>query len=197
MSRENVEIVTRIVASFNAGDLVAASELFHADAEWRDLSHAPDTPEDLVGIEEILAAADQWAQAFDHFGAEVYEYIDAHPWVAAFARDEFPSQLLDPQVEYVNPVGAVEEGTRRGVPAFRGAVEKVSEGWATWQMEPEQLTAIGCQVAVVVRYRARGRTSGVELEGRESALLTLRNGKVTRYAWFHGPGDALSAVTTF
>jgi hypothetical protein len=37
----------------------------------------------------------------------------------------------------------------------------------------------------------------VELEGRESALLTLRNGKVTRYAWFHGPGDALSAVTTF
>lgn len=86
MSRENLEIVTRIMASFNAGDLVAASELFHADAEWRDLSHAPDTPEDLVGIQAILAVADQWAQAFDQFGAEVYEYIDAHPWVICDTR---------------------------------------------------------------------------------------------------------------
>jgi ketosteroid isomerase-like protein len=113
---------------------------------------------------------------------------------AAFARDEFPTELLDPEVEYVNPVGAVEEGTRRGVPAFRDAVEKLLEGWATWQMEPEQLTAVGCQVAVVVLYRARGRTSGVELEGRESALFTLRNGRVARYAWFHDPGDALSSA---
>ena len=79
-------------------------------------------------------------------------------------------------------------------PRFRGAVEKVFEGWATWDMEPEQLVAVRNQVAVVVRYRARGRTSGVELEGRESALFTLRAGKVVRYEWFHDPGEALSAA---
>jgi ketosteroid isomerase-like protein len=112
----------------------------------------------------------------------------------AFARDEFPVEVIDPEIEYVNPIGAVEEGTRHGLIAFRGAVEKVLEGWATWHMEPEQFTAMGQQVAVVVRYRARGRTSGVELEGRESALLTLRNGKVVRYEWFHEPGDALRAA---
>jgi ketosteroid isomerase-like protein len=112
----------------------------------------------------------------------------------ALARDEFPLEFIDPLVEYVNPDGAVEPGTRRGIPALRRAVEKVFEGWANWAMEPEQLVAVDNQVAVVVKYRARGRTSGVELEGRESALFTLRGGRVVRYEWFHEPGDALSAA---
>jgi ketosteroid isomerase-like protein len=86
MSQENVEIVRRIIASFNAGDMVAVAELFHPAAEWRDLSHAPDTPEVLVGVEAIIAAGGQWAQVFDEFSAEVYEYIDAHPWVVCDTR---------------------------------------------------------------------------------------------------------------
>jgi ketosteroid isomerase-like protein len=112
----------------------------------------------------------------------------------AFARGEFPVDLIDPEVEYINPVGAVEPGTRQGISAFQRAVEAVLEGWETWQMEPEQFIAMGDQVAVVVRYRARGRTSGIELEGRESARLTLRDRKVVRYEWFHDPGDAFRAA---
>src|SRR6476660_2821740 len=90
----------------------------------------------------------------------------------AFARKEFPVEVIDPEFEYVNPSGAVEEGTRHGVTAFRKAVEQVFVGWATWHIDPEQFTAVENQVAVVLGYRARGRTSGVELEGRESALWT-------------------------
>jgi ketosteroid isomerase-like protein len=115
---------------------------------------------------------------------------------AAWERDGFPtpSELLDPEIEYVNPAGAVEPGTRRGLEAFHRAVQKVLEGWETWQMEPEAFESAGDQVAVVVRYRARGRESGVEMEGRESALWTLRDGRVVRYAWFHGPADAFEAA---
>ena len=115
---------------------------------------------------------------------------------AAWSGDELPgpTELMDPEIEYVNPDRAVEPGTRRGLAAFSRAVEKVFEGWETWQMEPEQFRAVGDQVAVVVRYRARGRGSGVEVEGRESALWTVRDGKVVRYAWFHGPADALEAA---
>jgi ketosteroid isomerase-like protein len=115
---------------------------------------------------------------------------------AAWERDGFPtpSELLDPEIEYVNPAGAVEPGTRRGLEAFHRAVQKVLEGWETWQMEPEAFESAGDQVAVVVRYRARGRESGVEVEGRESALWTLRDGRVVRYAWFHGPADAFEAA---
>jgi ketosteroid isomerase-like protein len=114
----------------------------------------------------------------------------------AWARDEFPGpvELMDPEIEYVNPAGAVEPGTRRGLAAFKRAVDNIFEGWETWEMEAERFRAVGDQVAVVVRYRARGRGSGVEVEGRESALWTLRDGKVTRYAWFHEPADALEAA---
>ena len=59
---------------------------------------------------------------------------------------------------------------------------------------PEQFKAVADQVAVVVRYRARGRGSGVEVEGRESALWTVRDGQVVRYAWFHEPAAALDAA---
>ena len=61
-------------------------------------------------------------------------------------------------------------------------------------VEPEQFRTAGDQVAVVLRYRARGRGSGVEMEGRESALWTVRDGKVARYAWFHKPTEALEAA---
>ena len=114
----------------------------------------------------------------------------------AWARDDLPGpvELMDSEIEYVNPVRAVEPGTRRGLTAFKAAVEGAFEGWETWQIELEKLTVVGDQVAVVVRYRARWRESGVEVEVRESALWTLRAGKVWRYAWFHEPGDALEAA---
>lgn len=114
----------------------------------------------------------------------------------AWARNEIPGpeERFDPEVEYVNPGGAIEPGTRTGLAAFREATEKVFESWAEWRMEPEEFRAVGDQVAVVVGYRARGRTSGVEVEGRESALWTLRDGKVVRYEWFHTPEGAFEAV---
>ena len=114
----------------------------------------------------------------------------------AWNNDELPGpvELMDPEIEYVNPVRAVEPGTRHGLAAFGRAVEKVFEGWETWQIEPEQLTPVADQVAVLVRYRVRVRGSSAEVEARESALWTLLDGKVVRYAWFHEPGDALEAA---
>jgi len=114
----------------------------------------------------------------------------------AWARDDLPGpvELMDPEIEYVNPTRAVEPGTRRGLSAFKTAVERVFEGYETWQIELEEFRAVGDQVAVVVRYRARWRESGVQVEVRESALWTLRDGRVSQYAWFHEPADALEAA---
>jgi len=80
VSRENVEFVRRVYA-LETGDVEGLIELYHEDAEWRDLQHAPDTPEVVRGKAAILALWTQWMEVFDDFTVEVYEYIDAHPWV--------------------------------------------------------------------------------------------------------------------
>jgi ketosteroid isomerase-like protein len=105
-----------------------------------------------------------------------------------------PAELLDPEIEYVNPAGAVEPGTRRGLASFARAVERTREGWDAWDMQLERLEEAGDRAAALVHYRARGRGSGIELEGRESALWTIRDGKVVRYEWFHDPEDAFDEL---
>jgi ketosteroid isomerase-like protein len=112
----------------------------------------------------------------------------------ALARGEFPAELFDAKVEYVNPEGAVEPGTRHGLEELRQAIEKLAEGWERWEMEADSYEAAGECVAVSVRYRARGRSSGLEIEGRESALWTLSAGKVVRYEWFQEQAGALEAL---
>ena len=114
----------------------------------------------------------------------------------AWARDDLPGPagLLDAQIEYVNPPDAVEAGTRQGLAAFSRAVHNQFAGLETWQIELERFIPAGERVAVVVRYRVRWRASGVDVEAYESALWTVRDGKVVRYEWFHGPNDALEAV---
>ena len=114
----------------------------------------------------------------------------------AWARDDLPgpAHLFDAQIEYVNPPEAVEPGTRYGLAAFSRAVRDAFEGWETWQIEPERFIPAGERVAVVVRYRAHWRASGVDVGAHESALWTVRDGKVVRYEWFHGPNDALEAA---
>jgi ketosteroid isomerase-like protein len=115
---------------------------------------------------------------------------------AAWDRGEVPgpADLLDDAIEYVNPPDALEPGTRRGLGEFSAAVGRVFEGWESWKMQPEEMTAVGDEVAVRVSYRARGRASGVEVEGRESALWTVKDGRAVRYAWFHGEADAANAL---
>ena len=114
----------------------------------------------------------------------------------AWSHGEIPGpvELLDPEIEYVNPSGAIEPGTRRGLSEFTRAVEKVFEAWEYWRADPERIEAVGDRIVAVVQYRARGRGSGVEIRGSESALWTFRDGKVIRYEWFLEPADAFSAL---
>ena len=86
MSDENVQVIRGLNALVNAGRGAAAVKLFHPEAEFCDLAHAPDTPEVLHGVDAILAAFEQWTQVFDEFEAEIYEYVDADPWVICDTR---------------------------------------------------------------------------------------------------------------
>jgi ketosteroid isomerase-like protein len=86
MSQENVDVMRRANALFNAGDWDALIGLYHHDVELRDLQHAPDVPEVVRGPAALDFVVATWSEVYDEFKAEVYEYIDADPWVICDTR---------------------------------------------------------------------------------------------------------------
>ena len=86
MSQENVEVVRSFMASPNDGDWDTMFVWFALDVELRDLGHAPDAPEVLKGREAIRRVVAGWIETYDEFRTEVYEYVDADPWVICDTR---------------------------------------------------------------------------------------------------------------
>jgi ketosteroid isomerase-like protein len=86
MSQENLEVMRRANALFNAGDWDALIELYHPHVELRDLQHPPDAPEVFRGPEALHLALTTWTEVYDEFEADVYEYVDADPWVICDTR---------------------------------------------------------------------------------------------------------------
>ncbi len=88
MSQKNVEILRGCAELLNVGDWDALFELYHPDADvgFRDLQPLPDIPKALQGREAIRLVVAHWTEPYDEFGAEVYDYIDAHPWVICDTR---------------------------------------------------------------------------------------------------------------
>jgi ketosteroid isomerase-like protein len=86
MSRENIEVIRAFMASPNAGDWDSMFAWFAPDVELRDLAHAPDVPEVLRGPEAIRRVVAGWIETYDEFRTEVYEYVDADPWVICDTR---------------------------------------------------------------------------------------------------------------
>jgi ketosteroid isomerase-like protein len=86
MSQENVEIVRAFMASPNAGDWDGMFAWFASDVHLRNLAHAPDAPEVLIGPEAIRAVVASWRETYEQFRTEVYQYVDAEPWVICDTR---------------------------------------------------------------------------------------------------------------
>jgi uncharacterized protein len=97
--------------------------------------------------------------------------------------------LIDPELEYVNPSYAVEPGTLRS----RGALGKIREVYPDFRVEPERFVDAGENIVVIGI--ARGTTaSGAVAQWRQGYVWTIRNGKAVRFSWFNQPREALKAV---
>jgi ketosteroid isomerase-like protein len=86
MSQDNVEIVRRGTVLLNEGKWDQLFESYAPDVEFRDLRSAVDTPQVLKGAESVKALLIAWSEAWTDFGSEVYEYIDADPYVICDTR---------------------------------------------------------------------------------------------------------------
>ena len=103
----------------------------------------------------------------------------------------------DAALEYLAPDVVWEVGQE--LPAT--GRDAVREMWKRWDAEWEELETVveevidaGDQLVVIVRYRGRGRVSGVEVNDRQFEVHTLRDGRCIRKVEFPTRAEALAAV---
>jgi uncharacterized protein len=75
VSPEDLDTVRRAYDAFARGDMAALQELLSADIEWRT---TPDVPflGNYRGIDEFLAAMNEWTEPFDELTTTVEEISD-------------------------------------------------------------------------------------------------------------------------
>src|SRR5215207_2974946 len=122
---------------------------------------------------------------------EVVRQIYAH-WVPGSSPAK--SNLLHPDVEWVNPGAALEPGTRAGIEAFTSITEGLDDTITALRMDVEQLIDAGDRVVVIATMRGQGSASGVAVERRHGSVWTIRDGKAVRFQWFNEPEEALEAA---
>lgn len=114
----------------------------------------------------------------------------------AWQRDGFGvvPDLMDPAVEWVNPSYAVEPGTRRGYDEFAAAAQAFSSVWGEYRVSSAKFHETGDRVVVTARVNTRSLGNDVPIEAERGYVFDIRDGRVTRFAWFNDPAEALEAV---
>jgi ketosteroid isomerase-like protein len=103
--------------------------------------------------------------------------------------------FTDPEFEVTTPPSlASEPDTYRGHDGVRRWFDSFSDGLESVSLEGQEFTPAGDQVLVHTVLRARGRSTGIEVEQHAFLLWTLREGMVIRGEVFAERGPALEAA---
>jgi ketosteroid isomerase-like protein len=122
-------------------------------------------------IELVQSALDAWNRGeFEAFADQVAEDV---AWLEVSGR----------------PEGAPSE--RFGRDRLQQSLESLFEAWESYRLEIESISEVEDRVVAVVREVARGRASGVEVDGRWGYLITVENGQLVRIEAYRDAALAL------
>jgi hypothetical protein len=76
MSQADVDIIGRLIRSFNAGDPGGWLDLVHPEVVYYGSAGILDTPEVIHGRDELCQAVDAFVAEFDGFGGSILELVD-------------------------------------------------------------------------------------------------------------------------
>jgi len=108
--------------------------------------------------------------------------------------------LYDTEVEVVATPGTFADrlggrGVHRGHEAVRSLHRELRDVFESIETTCDELIDAGEQVVSVSRYRARGRRSGVEIDGApQFGVWDVRDRRIVRVVWFGGREDAYAAA---
>jgi uncharacterized protein len=131
------------------------------------------------------ATATEIRELLEHFYAAVNERDHARG--LALVSDDF---------EWEVPPEALHAGTHRGRDEAARIVDSLLESFDEFEIELEELHERGDTAVAVIRQRARGLTSGAEVEVRIAHMWTVSDGSLTRLEEFAQSENALRALAT-
>ncbi|MGO8749287.1 MAG: nuclear transport factor 2 family protein [Thermoguttaceae bacterium] len=115
----------------------------------------------------------------------------------AFARGDFASVTLDPQIEWIEPdvPDLWFSGTHHGPDAvLREVIEPATEKLDAFHVQCDQFLDAGDHVLVTGHFQGRGKETGVELNAPFAHVWTIHDGKAVRFQDYTDTANWLSAL---
>ena len=97
-----------------------------------------------------------------------------------------------PEIEYLVPDGP-EPGTWTGIAAIADALHDQLRAWEDFRVETTEFRELDDErVLALVRFRASGKTSAVDVDQEGAEVFHVRDGKVTRLVSYWDRDRALA-----
>lgn len=125
-----------------------------------------------------------------------------HAWIAAINRRDLAAllEIADPAIEFKSYLAALSgrDGAYSGHEGLECYFRDLSDAWASFQVEQDECRDLGDVVLMVGRLKAKGRSSGLEMEERLVFLHAFREGtgpgRYIRHQYFSTIDEALKAA---
>ena len=116
-----------------------------------------------------------------------YDAFNAQGWV-------IDADFFLPNVEWRNAPELPGATLHCGLEAVNADLARQGEAWESRYAEPVELHAACDQVVVILKYRVRGKASGVPIETELVHVWTVENGRIRRIEAFLDRNVALAAA---
>ena len=101
-------------------------------------------------------------------------------------------QILDPDIERVEPEGFPTSGTYRGLEAVTAIFSQARSTWAEGSCEPERFLVAGDKIVVFVHVLVRLKDKTDWIDARIADVYTWRDGKAIQFRTFADEHQALA-----
>jgi ketosteroid isomerase-like protein len=109
--------------------------------------------------------------------------------------DAFAGHVAE-DVAWLEVAGRPEGGAteRIGRDRLRESLRSLFDAWESYHLEVQRLEDVGDRVVAVVREVARGRASGLEIDGTWGYLITVGDGEIVRIEAYRDADKALEVA---
>ncbi|MBN1528640.1 MAG: nuclear transport factor 2 family protein [Thermoleophilaceae bacterium] len=115
---------------------------------------------------------------------------------AAFVAGDLDATLahISPEIVFINPEYAVDGGTATGLPALRGALDRLHENFLELSIEIGEILEAPGAVVVTSRWRGEGRVSGAPIDQMLTHVFDCTGGRVVKWRWFRSQAEGREAA---